>query len=169
MHLTFQPLLGTDEVSGDVMIGSQIPWWRSLNMHMIVGGPQSVLWFLFPLGQCFLLFVLTDWLLLCCQIWNIHNLIIWSCLNSFQVDFNHKCWQYWEFLSTNEDISHLECDIRSRALRILKEAEVILAEDTRHSAKLLRYYNIDTPMVSMNFNHWNAFTVIQLRQYVFCE
>jgi hypothetical protein len=23
---------------------------------------------------------------------------------------------------------------------------VILAEDTRHSAKLLRYYNIDTPM-----------------------
>jgi len=45
-------------------------------------------------------------------------------------------------------IGNLE-DITIRALRILKEAEVILAEDTRHSAKLLRYYNIDTPMAQL--------------------
>ncbi|CAM6037801.1 unnamed protein product [Sphagnum compactum] len=51
-------------------------------------------------------------------------------------------------------IGNLE-DITIRALRILKEAEVILAEDTRHSAKLLRYYNIDTPMMSYHkFNEY---------------
>jgi len=49
-------------------------------------------------------------------------------------------------------IGNLE-DITIRALRILKEAEVILAEDTRHSAKLLRYYNIDTPMLPGYASH----------------
>jgi hypothetical protein len=35
-----------------------------------------------------------------------------------------------------------------RAVRVLKSAEVILAEDTRHSARLLQHYDITTPMVS---------------------
>lgn len=40
---------------------------------------------------------------------------------------------------------------RYRALRVLKSANVILSEDTRHSGKLLHYYNIKTPLVSS----WN--------------
>ncbi|XP_048226673.1 ribosomal RNA small subunit methyltransferase I isoform X2 [Ricinus communis] len=44
-------------------------------------------------------------------------------------------------------IGNLE-DITLRALRVLKSAQVILAEDTRHSGKLLHYYNITTPLLS---------------------
>ncbi|KAI0492999.1 hypothetical protein KFK09_027275 [Dendrobium nobile] len=44
-------------------------------------------------------------------------------------------------------IGNLE-DITLRALRILKSADVILSEDTRHSWKLLQHYNIDTPLLS---------------------
>ncbi|XP_009761058.1 uncharacterized protein LOC107769765 isoform X3 [Nicotiana tabacum] len=44
-------------------------------------------------------------------------------------------------------IGNLE-DITLRALRVLKSANVILSEDTRHSGKLLHYYNIKTPLLS---------------------
>lgn len=44
-------------------------------------------------------------------------------------------------------IGNLE-DITLRALRVLNSADVILAEDTRHSGKLLRHYDITTPLLS---------------------
>jgi 16S rRNA (cytidine1402-2'-O)-methyltransferase len=44
-------------------------------------------------------------------------------------------------------IGNLE-DITLRALRILKEVNIIAAEDTRHSQKLLSKYDIHTPLTS---------------------
>lgn len=44
-------------------------------------------------------------------------------------------------------IGNLE-DITYRVLRILKEADIIAAEDTRHSIKLLNHFDIHTPMTS---------------------
>ncbi len=39
-------------------------------------------------------------------------------------------------------------DMTPRAIRTLREVSVIAAEDTRHSARLLQRFGIDTPMVS---------------------
>lgn len=44
-------------------------------------------------------------------------------------------------------IGNLE-DMSVRALRILKEADIIAAEDTRNTKKLCNYFEIDTPLVS---------------------
>lgn len=44
-------------------------------------------------------------------------------------------------------IGNLE-DITLRALRILKEVDVIAAEDTRHTRKLMNFYDIHTPITS---------------------
>ncbi|MEW6172933.1 MAG: 16S rRNA (cytidine(1402)-2'-O)-methyltransferase [Bacillota bacterium] len=44
-------------------------------------------------------------------------------------------------------IGNLE-DITIRGLRVLREATVIAAEDTRHTRKLLAHYNISTPLLS---------------------
>jgi 16S rRNA (cytidine1402-2'-O)-methyltransferase len=44
-------------------------------------------------------------------------------------------------------IGNLE-DITFRALRVLKEADLIAAEDTRHTQKLLSKYDIHTPLTS---------------------
>ncbi|ONI42339.1 16S rRNA (cytidine(1402)-2'-O)-methyltransferase [Candidatus Epulonipiscium fishelsonii] len=44
-------------------------------------------------------------------------------------------------------IGNLE-DITYRAIRTLKEADYIAAEDTRHTRKLLNHFEIDTPMIS---------------------
>lgn len=44
-------------------------------------------------------------------------------------------------------IGNLE-DITYRVLRILKEVDIIAAEDTRHSIKLLNHFEINTPMTS---------------------
>lgn len=46
-------------------------------------------------------------------------------------------------------IGNLE-DITLRALRVLREARVIAAEDTRRTARLLAHAGIDTPMVSLH-------------------
>ena len=44
-------------------------------------------------------------------------------------------------------IGNLE-DMTFRAIRVLKEADLIAAEDTRNSVKLLNHFEIKTPMTS---------------------
>ena len=62
-------------------------------------------------------------------------------------------------------IGNLE-DITLRALRVLKEADFIAAEDTRRTVKLLNHYNIKTKLVSFH-EHSNpakrAFILEELR------
>lgn len=55
-------------------------------------------------------------------------------------------------------VGNLE-DITARALRILRECDLILAEDTRTSGNLLRHFDIHKPMVSYHkFNEHQTVT-----------
>ena len=49
-------------------------------------------------------------------------------------------------------IGNLE-DMTFRAIRVLKEADLILAEDTRTSGKLLKHYEINTHMYSHHMHN----------------
>lgn len=59
-------------------------------------------------------------------------------------------------------IGNLE-DMTFRAIKILQEADLILAEDTRTSAKLMKHFDINTPMVShhMHNEHQTLDGIIQ--------
>ena len=61
-------------------------------------------------------------------------------------------------------IGNLE-DITLRVLRTLKEVDLIAAEDTRNSIKLLNHFEIKTPMTS--YHEYNkiekAYTLIEFR------
>lgn len=54
-------------------------------------------------------------------------------------------------------------DITLRALEVLKMSDVILAEDTRQSSKLLQHYSIQKPMISFHQHneHKNLNHIIQ--------
>ncbi|MBD3652729.1 16S rRNA (cytidine(1402)-2'-O)-methyltransferase [Kangiella sp.] len=41
-------------------------------------------------------------------------------------------------------------DISARAIRTLRDADLICAEDTRHSQRLMQHYQINTPMMSLH-------------------
>ena len=62
-------------------------------------------------------------------------------------------------------IGNLE-DITFRAIKVLKEADLILAEDTRTSGKLLHHYEINTPMQShhMHNEHKTVDNLVQKLQ-----
>lgn len=49
-------------------------------------------------------------------------------------------------------------DITLRALEVLKEADLILAEDTRQTKKLLMHFEIDTPMASFHMHNEHKVT-----------
>ncbi|MBQ2627935.1 MAG: 16S rRNA (cytidine(1402)-2'-O)-methyltransferase, partial [Eubacterium sp.] len=51
-------------------------------------------------------------------------------------------------------IGNLE-DISMRALRALREADLIAAEDTRNSIRLLNHFDIHTPMTS--YHEYNKY------------
>lgn len=59
-------------------------------------------------------------------------------------------------------IGNLE-DITLRAIRVLKEVDVVLAEDTRTSGKLLKHFEIATPLQShhMHNEHKQVETLVQ--------
>lgn len=55
-------------------------------------------------------------------------------------------------------IGNLE-DITARALRVLTEVELIAAEDTRHSSRLLQHFSISTPLVACHDHNERAESV----------
>ncbi len=60
-------------------------------------------------------------------------------------------------------IGNLE-DITFRAVRTLREADLMAAEDTRHSIKLLNHFEIKTPMTS-----YHEFNKIDKAKYLVRE
>ena len=60
-------------------------------------------------------------------------------------------------------IGHLD-DITLRAIDTLKQADVILAEDTRHSKRLLTHYQINTPLQAFHEHNESQKTQAVLRE-----
>lgn len=60
-------------------------------------------------------------------------------------------------------IGNLE-DITDRAKRVLSEVDIIAAEDTRHSAKLLRQLQINTPLVALHDHNEKLFAPVLIEK-----
>jgi 16S rRNA (cytidine1402-2'-O)-methyltransferase len=60
-------------------------------------------------------------------------------------------------------IGNLE-DITFRAVRVLAEADLIAAEDTRHSRRLLQHYTIATPVTALHEHNERGKTTTLVRQ-----
>lgn len=60
-------------------------------------------------------------------------------------------------------IGNLE-DITFRAINTLKEVDLIAAEDTRHTLKLLNYYNISKPLISYHRHNEDVKTEILIEK-----
>lgn len=60
-------------------------------------------------------------------------------------------------------IGNLE-DITDRAKRVLSEVDIIAAEDTRHSAKLLRHLQINTPLVALHDHNEKLFAPVLIEK-----
>lgn len=60
-------------------------------------------------------------------------------------------------------IGNLE-DITLRAINVLKEVDLIAAEDTRHSLKLLNHFNISKPLISYHRHNEDVKTDILLKE-----
>src|SRR6202158_1576767 len=54
-------------------------------------------------------------------------------------------------------------DITLRALEVLKDVDLVAAEDTRHSGMLLKHYKIDKPLISYH-EHNEAMRTAQLAE-----
>ena len=65
-------------------------------------------------------------------------------------------------------IGNLE-DITFRAINILKEVDLIAAEDTRHTLKLLNYYNISKPLVSYHRHNEDVKTEVLIEKVLHGE
>ena len=53
-------------------------------------------------------------------------------------------------------------DITLRSIEVLKSADLILAEDTRTSLKLLKHYNIKTAVESLHMHNAVSYTHLTL-------
>lgn len=60
-------------------------------------------------------------------------------------------------------IGNLE-DITLRALRILREVDCIVAEDTRHTGQLLRHFQIDKPLPLLSLHEHNERNRVRVEQ-----
>lgn len=60
-------------------------------------------------------------------------------------------------------IGNLE-DITFRAIKVLQEADIIAAEDTRHTLKLLNYYEISKPLISYHRHNEDVKTEVLINK-----